>query len=254
MATGNTVQLTAGGSILSQGGSNAHVTGNAQIRLSAAGVIGTRSEPIVLQLNSPGSLELSIGSQIAGLSGNLSANFSAANVTFANTPPGLVLLGGIPIGGALASGFISNTSIINVSPVPAVSSQRGFDGRYASDFPGVFNSQQLAYKPEVVMDLSGLEVVWDLSALTLRLGGVPPVVVPIPKEAVPTPPVSAGGEARRENQGKQREVTRTPLPAALEEKVGETPPTVVSIPPDVKLSKKILPGDAMTAVSSEEKR
>jgi len=180
------VNLTAGNSILSQGGPAVRVIANDQIKFIAGGVVGTASTPIQVQLNNPGNLVLGVSGQIGMLSANILGNFTRSSVQFLNTPPGLALLNGTVSGGTEVPFLEQTTSGLYRNPNPVSLPQYGqFDGRYAADFPAIFNMDRFAVAPSIGINTLGIDVM-PIEGLAII-----PTVVPIPVPAVPPVPIPA---------------------------------------------------------------
>ncbi|MBI3312708.1 MAG: S-layer family protein [Candidatus Omnitrophica bacterium] len=218
-APNGNVDLSAGGSILSQGGPDTRVIADSFMSLVAGGVIGTAANPINTQLNHPGNLFVQAGSAINGLSTNITGNFSPFAVTFGTLPPGLALFNGVAIGGQTINLFNAALGTIFTNPLPYRNAQYGaIDGRYAADFPGQFNSDPFATAPTVDIDTSALDA---LVPVLLP-------VVPIPEEAVPTVPTE-------EEQKPVPQPQAAPKPPVQPEEEGElVPPPVVPIPAEAQ--------------------
>ncbi len=190
-AANGQVNLTAGHSILSQGGNATRVIANDAIRLTAGGVVGTITNAIHTQLNHAGTLFLKMGSQSGMVSANVTGNFTKASIQLLNNPPGLVLFNGAMIGGAPAPVLGGAISTLYANPNPVSLPQYAhFDGRYAADFPGTFNMDRFAVAPTTEIDTARIDM---LPITGVTVPGVvpipaparPPVVVPIPAEAKP---------------------------------------------------------------------
>ncbi len=217
------VALDANGSILSQGGADTRIIANDAIRLSAGNVIGTADNAINVQLNNPGTLSLAANGSMNGLSTNVRGNFSPLSVNFNNTPPGLALVNGIAVGGQLLSAFTTSLSGVVTTVLPLMLAQFGqFDGRYAADFPGIFNMAGFGTPTPTSIDTTGLDVI----ELPEQL---PPPVVPIPAPAVPAPTPEPVAETKpaAELPAGEPAAKQPELPQDEE----ETPPAVVPIPP-----------------------
>jgi|GEM_PF-1593225 len=181
--------LTAGGSILSQGGGSTRVIANDVIRLIAGGVIGTASNHIQTQLNNAGNLFLEARGQQGALSANIQGNFTRASVQFLNTPPGLVSFNGIVIGGDTASLLEGARSSLYYNPNPVNLPAYGFfDGRYSADFPAFFDQNRFAFAPATSINTAGIDV------LPIEGLGILPGIVPLP---LPTPAPIPVPEAER---------------------------------------------------------
>jgi hypothetical protein len=205
------VNLNAGGSINAVDGGT-HVIADNLVTLIANAIIGGASGLVNMQMNHPGTLQVSAGGSQNGLSANLGGNFGARNIQFLNLPPGLVLLNGIAVGGANLTSLESGMSSVYESPLPYNQSQYGrIDGRYSADFPGFFNQDHFAGPTIVPIDTSALDII-----------GVPrfapPVVVPLPPAAIPTVPGEPSEEEQRRGQGLGRPPLVVPIP-------GEAAPT-----------------------------
>jgi hypothetical protein len=185
------VNLTAGNSILSQGGPSVRVIANDVIKLVAGGVIGTAANPIQTQLNHAGNIFLGASGSIGMLSINVLGNFTRASVQFLNTPPGLALFNGTVIGGTEMPLFNETTSTLYRTPNPINLPQYGyFDGRYAADFPAVFDMARFAFATATSINTLGIDV------LPIEGLGMLPPVVPIPTPAIPPVPAPVLDEER----------------------------------------------------------
>jgi trimeric autotransporter adhesin len=179
------VSLTAGNSILSQGGAT-HVIASDVIKLVAGGVVGTASDAIQTQLNNAGNLFLEARGQSGPLSANIQGNFTRASVQFLNTPPGLVFFNGIIAGGATVSLEEGSVSTLYYNPNPVSLPAYGqFDGRYSADFPAVFDQNRFAFAPVTSINTGGIDV------MPIEGLGILPPVVPIPTPAIPPTPIPA---------------------------------------------------------------
>ena len=220
-AVNGTVLLKAGNSILSNLGGGVAVAANDIITLIAGGTIGESNAPVVFNLENPATVFASAGNATAeGLSVNLSGNILPSSFEFLNLPPGLVLLNGIAVGGgtfSLMAGGIS-TGLYGSSLPPAPQNSGIFDGRFAADFPGAFNSDNFSINLPQNVDTSALENLSSMPAFE-----VPPTVVPLPKST---------GSSLTVTEENAEEVKK-------EETNQKNPPTVVPVPADAQSTETI---------------
>ncbi len=210
------VHLTAGGSILSEGGLINRVGAFNDITLIAqAGVVGTATEPIQTHLTQLGTLTLFAGGQINGLSANILGNFSSSSIQVLGLPPGLVLLGGGLVGGLNIQPLITSSfGTLFFAPLTVGDpSQARFNPFYANDFPGFFNQERFSTTPSVDIDTTGL------------------VAPPVPAPVIPPVPTV--------------ETQPQPTPAAKEETKKKT-----TTPPQV--STETTPGVEVSGTSTSE--
>jgi len=224
------VGVTAGGSILSQGGGDTRIVAKDTLRLNAGNVIGTAENSINVQLNNPGTLFLSAGASINGLSTNVKGNFSSLSVSFLNTPPGLALVNGVAVAGQLLPILTTSVSTIFTATLPLMLAQFGqFDGRNTADFPGRFNMTGFGTPTPLPIDTTALDGI----ALPEQL---PPRVVPIPRPVVPAPEPEPIAETKPAELPEEKPVVQQPATEPEQETIPldedeELPPAVVPIPP-----------------------
>ncbi len=113
LSTSGGVNVSAGGSVLSEAGSGTNVTAGANSTLEAFnGVVGTQTAPMTVNVN-PGTLSIRATTVVAGISAFLTGTVLPGNaLTLLNVPPGLVCFNGCPAtGGTGGSAGLSGNAL-----------------------------------------------------------------------------------------------------------------------------------------------
>ena len=138
--TGN-VTLTSGGSLLDGNGAALNLTAGGPSTLTAAGVIGTASDPLEV-LVTGGNLNVSAGSQASGVSVDISGTVTPSNtLNLLASPPGQVIFNGQVIFPVLLPPpppVQTQTPVVVLPPAPA-------PNLVSSSFPGDFFTQALSF-------------------------------------------------------------------------------------------------------------